>query len=203
MAKQPSSKDFQAALDDIRDRFPKLKVDDLFVQWFLRAYLTESEEQAAAAVSGGSRDKGIDAIFVDDSARMVFVVQGKYHKDLCKSLEKRADVVSFAEIGQRLSDPDDKAFEKYLAKTDGLVSKQLQDARKRVLKHDYRICLYFVTLGNVSASTCSDADAVARAANATIEVIDGKQSQILFRDYLDGVAPQFRLSTWKWKTHLT
>ncbi len=52
--------DFQKALDGIGSRFPALKLDDLFVLWFLRSYVTRSEELAVEAVAGGAKDKGID-----------------------------------------------------------------------------------------------------------------------------------------------
>ncbi len=45
--------DLNAEIDELRHRFPKLQDDDLFVLWFLRAYLTENESIAVEAVSGG------------------------------------------------------------------------------------------------------------------------------------------------------
>ena len=188
---QLTSNDLKAALDDIAERFSTLPIDDLFVLWFLRAYITESEDKAAEAVSGGARDKGIDALFIDDAARSVFVVQGKYHKILGKVTEKRTDVVSLAEIARRLSDQDAKQFSTFLAKTEGYVAEQLRLARRRVLNDGYRIWLYFVTLGKVSSSTRKDAASLVKAVrhDASLEVIDGKRAMLLFQDYLDGVAP--------------
>ena len=39
-----TSDDFLSVLKDIGGRFPSLKHDDLFVLWFLRSYITDSEE---------------------------------------------------------------------------------------------------------------------------------------------------------------
>jgi hypothetical protein len=45
-----TANDLKASLNDISERFPKLSKDDLFVLWFARAYITESEAKAAEAV---------------------------------------------------------------------------------------------------------------------------------------------------------
>lgn len=184
--------DLNSALEEIGERFTTLPIDDLFVLWFLRAFVTTSENQAAEAVSGGARDKGIDALLIDEDARTVFVVQGKYHNSIGAKSERRADVVSFAEVANQLGDPNDKAFSDYVGTTESLVKKQLKTARERILKRDYRIRLYFVTLGKVSAATQRDADAQAgksKCADATLEVIHATRLMLIFRDYLDGVAP--------------
>src|SRR4051812_14262957 len=88
-----SIEDFDAVVEDIRARFPRLSADDRFALWFLRAFVTDSEAHAADAVAGGARDKGIDAILIDDQAKCVFVVQAKYRKSLGKTSEKRADII--------------------------------------------------------------------------------------------------------------
>jgi hypothetical protein len=64
--------DLRRELSEYRDRYPKLGDDELFVLWFLRAFVTESEEDAASALSGGPRDKSVDAVLIDESARIVF-----------------------------------------------------------------------------------------------------------------------------------
>lgn len=52
-----SEHDLRPKLTDYRKRYPKLSdADDLFVLWFLRAFVTERDEHAAAALRGGSRD---------------------------------------------------------------------------------------------------------------------------------------------------
>src|SRR5438477_13219738 len=100
MAKQLTLKHLEQEVKDFRDRFPKLADDQLFVVWFLRAFVTESETDSADALCGGSNDKNIDAILIDDGAKVVFVVQGKYRKSLAASTEKPNDVRSFAQRAQ-------------------------------------------------------------------------------------------------------
>src|SRR5438445_857711 len=82
MARQLTLKHLEQEVKDFRERFRHLADDQLFVVWFLRAFVTESETDAADALCGASKDKNIDAILFDDAAKVVFVVQGKYRKAL-------------------------------------------------------------------------------------------------------------------------
>ena len=53
MAKQLTLKQLEQEVKDFRDRFPRLADDQLFVVWFLRAFVTESETAAADSLCGG------------------------------------------------------------------------------------------------------------------------------------------------------
>jgi len=183
--------DFHAVVADIRTRFPHLAADDLFVLWFLRAYVTERESKASEAILGGAKDKGVDAILIDDAMRCVFVVQAKYRQSLGEVAEKRNDVVTLGEIAGKLSNASNEEFTRFTKSTDALVSKALLDARERILKRGYRLWVYFLTLGNVSNSIRDDAQSSIQTAscNVGIEIIDARRAVILLRDYLDGVAP--------------
>jgi hypothetical protein len=46
--------DLRAQVEELAQREPKLNADDLFVLWFLKAYITGSDEQARRAVAGGA-----------------------------------------------------------------------------------------------------------------------------------------------------
>lgn len=183
--------DLRAAIDDIGTRFARLSDDDRFVLWFFRAYVTESEERAAEAVAGGARDKNIDGLLIDDAARAVFVVQAKYRKTPGQKAEKRDDVLSFAGVAAHLCDADTGDFAQYTATMEQYSAERFKEARKRVLNHGYQVMLYFVTLGKISASTRRDAEAALRHAGhgARIAFIDWNRVVVLFRDYIDGVAP--------------
>jgi len=183
--------DLKATLEDIGARHRNLSPDDLFVLWFFRAYVTESEDLAAEAVAGGSRDKGIDGIFIDDAARVVFVVQAKYRRTLGEKTEGRDTALSFAELAHRLTEEDSKAFAKYTANMQPHSAEKLKTARNRVLHDGYSALLYFVTTGKVAPSARDDAAYVAQKAkgNTRIEILDGRRLMLLLRDYLDGVAP--------------
>jgi len=190
-AKAVTIKDLRDTLADLHDRFPSLAKDDLFTLWFLRAYITESESEAANAVTGTSRDKGVDGILIDNPAKTVFIVQAKYREQIGGRAEKRADVIILAELATRLSEPDERAFSDFIKTTDPSVAEHLRQARKRVLGNNYRLRLSYVTLGNCSTSVIKDVQQLVRKArcDAHIDVIAGKRVMLLVRDYLDGVAP--------------
>jgi hypothetical protein len=183
--------DLRNSLNELKDRFPKLSDDDLFVVWFLRAYVTDSEEVAATAVTGETGDKGIDALLVDDAARAVFLVQAKYRQKLDAKAESRTDVMSFGQIAHVLTDDDDEAFQSFVSDIGDLAGMRLKESRKKLRKEGYRLWLYFVTTGKVSATVREDVQQLVRQADcqARIEVIGGKRAMLLFRDYLDDVAP--------------
>jgi hypothetical protein len=64
--------DLREELKDFGTRFRGLTENDLFVLWFLQAYLVDDEDLAARGLVGGSGDKSVDAVVIDDRARTVF-----------------------------------------------------------------------------------------------------------------------------------
>jgi len=186
-----SEKELKRELQEYRENFPKLSNDELFVLWFLRAYVTDDEQQAVSSLTGGPGDKGVDAVLVDDGVKVVFVVQGKYRKKVGAKAEKRNDVISFADLAGVIANGDSKAFSSFKKGLDPIVSDRLSDARKRVLKRGYRLQLYYVTTGTCSRNLCEEAQRIVRSGseNAVLDVIAGRKVLLMLADYLDGVAP--------------
>lgn len=183
--------DLRQQLDDIHRRFPAFKEDDLFVCWFLRAYLTEDEKAAAEAVSGGAGDKSVDAVLVDHKAQAVFLVQGKHRHKLAAKAESRADVMAFANLAKPIADSEPGPFNALLKNMHPHAAALLEEARSYVVDKEYRLWMYYVTLGTVSAALCDEAQQTVAEADydAVMEVLDGHRLMHLLRDYLDGVAP--------------
>jgi hypothetical protein len=178
-------------LADIGDRYPNFAQDDLFVAWFLRAYVTEDEKAAIEAVAGGSRDKGIDAIYIDHKGKAVFIVQGKYRKHFLAKLEDRKDVISFAELASVIYDPDHTRFNGFVSTLEARSAGLFTEARQHILKSNYKLGLLFITLGRVSPTVTKDAYRQAKRASIDVgfEILSGKRIALLLRDYLDGAAP--------------
>lgn len=183
--------DLRREIGDFRERYGKLGDDELFVLWFLRAFVTDDEPQAVKALCGGGRDKGVDAVFIDDSTRIVFVVQGKYRQKVGQKAEHRSDVTSFAQLAVDLGATDKEGFRRLAEKMAPEVLGKLEAARDRVRRHQYSLQLYYVTLGRCSKNLQVEAARTARAAEtpASFELLDGKRILLLLADYLDGVAP--------------
>lgn len=183
--------DLREQLEEIHRRYPNFKQDDLFVCWFLRAYLTEEESVAAEAVTGGSGDKSVDAVLIDHNAKAVFLVQGKYRQKVSGKAESRGDVMGFANLSRPFADREPGPFKILTKGMHTRVAKLLSEARPFVVEKGYRLWMYYVTLGSVSAALAEEAqETVADAAyDAVMEVLDGHRLMYLLRDYLDGVAP--------------
>ena len=184
-----TANDLKNEITDMRERFPRLKDDELFVAWFLKCFVTEKEEEAIAALVGNSGDKSLDAIFIDEPSKCVFLVQGKYRQQLNALGEKRSDVTAFAELANTICEAE--PFASYVEGLEAGVAGKISEARKRICSRGYRIQLYYVTTGKCSQNLAGEADRIVRQASspAAIEVIDGKRILRLLSDYLDGVAP--------------
>lgn len=178
-------------IEDISHRYPALKEDQLFALWFLRAYLTESEEAARDALTGGPGDKGIDAVLIDDGARVVFLVQTKYRLRSPGKPEGRSEVLAFANTAALLAGDKAEDLKAFLRSANGATQELLGSARKRIQNNRYRLRLNFVSLGSFSNTLERDARQCMRgiASDVALELIGEKRLELLLRDYLDGAAP--------------
>jgi hypothetical protein len=186
---QVTERDLRAEVEEMKERFPKLKADELFVAWFMKCYITENEQDGVASLVGGPSDKSVDAVYIDNAARKVFVVQGKYRQKINSNVEKRSDILAFSGIAQSFA--DDEAFKEYCNGLAVDTSGKAQEARKRIKLQNYRLHLYFVTTGKCSPALIKEAKTDVRRNNASadIDIIEGKGVLRLLSDYLDGVAP--------------
>lgn len=183
--------DLKEELGELSASYPAFHDEDLFVLWFLRAYLTDDVKAAAEAVTNGTKDKGIDAVLIDNAARAIFLVQSKYRRSIGDKMESRADVIGFAQIGGLVGDQGSEAFKDFLRGTDPHLEERLALARKHICNHKYRLWMYYITLGRCSSALSLEADKMVHKApyDADLTVLDGVRIMTLLRDYLDGVAP--------------
>jgi len=182
--------DIRDEINQIRHTNPRLKDDGAFVCWFLRAFLVDSDEAAVKALTGDTGDKGIDAIFPDDKARQVNVIQGKFRHSLGESSEKRNDVLSFAELAN--FPWEDKDFQNdYYSKLDPLVKDKMEQLVELVRRRKYELQFYYVTTGRISETIRREAAARVRNAQGavTITILDSVRVATIFKDYQEGVAP--------------
>ena len=191
MKPQEQLRQLALELDAFAEEFTQVSEDNLFVSWFLRAYLTESDQAAIEGAIGGVGDKSIDGILIDDKARVVYIIQAKYRKARFNKAEPRSAVIDFASIAQTISDPSKEEFAEFTKGMDPAVAERLKEARSRVQKRDYRLVLIFVTLGKCSSTVEIDAKKTVKRASrpCSLEIIDGRRCLLLLQDYLDGAAP--------------
>src|SRR6266571_1992208 len=151
MAVKAPMKDLKDEVNQIRKTYPKLKDDSAFVLWFLRAFLSDSEDAALKALTGVSGDRNIDAILVDQRSRQVHLVQGKFRQSQEKT-EKRNDVLGFADLCTYPWE-DKKLLEAFYAKLDPLVRDRFAELVRYVrFPHKFELRLYYVTTGRCSKS---------------------------------------------------
>jgi hypothetical protein len=143
---------------EIIDRHPTLSPDNAFVVWFLRAFIVENEDVGVQSLKGGSRDKGVDALFVDHESRAVFLVQGKYHQHANIPSEKRSDVIALADLGRSLLVDRSEMLKALLDDADETVKQALEEARSAIRRRGYRLSLQFVTTGKVSSTHRAEAE---------------------------------------------
>jgi AIPR protein len=182
--------DLHRQIAGMREAYPNLKDHELFVTWYINATVTESIALAADALTGNSKDKGADAIVVDDRAKAAFVFQGKYHKAINDGTEKRSDVLAFAHLAQALHD-DDNSFRALRREIDPRVHEKLMYVRECLKKRGYRLKLYFVTTARCTPTVVAEAEQICRRAHGPtdIEVADGRRVLLRLYDYLIGQAP--------------
>ena len=72
---QSSLGDLAGQIRSLEERFPHVSREDRFILWFQVAAVTADEAAASMSLTGTSRDKGIDAIHIDETAKTVFVTQ--------------------------------------------------------------------------------------------------------------------------------
>ncbi len=185
-----TERDLRRELSGYLDRFPRLDETELFVLWFLRAFVADTDEAAAGALTGVGGDKNLDAVLVDDARKHVFIVQGKLRKGLLAKLETRNDVMGFAEIAGWLtgSPAEYRSFSQDLPAD---IQGRTDAARERIMRRGYRLHLYYVTTGKASEKLIKEAERLARRATTEpmFRFFDGRRLMLLLSDYLDGVAP--------------
>src|SRR3954463_15159538 len=115
-------------IDAFAEQAPQLSVDNLFVGWFVRAYLTESDSAALESVTGGAKDKALDAILLDEKARVAYLVQAKYRRQHFGKAEPRGSVIEFASLAQTVCDADGVAFADFMKDIDPATGEVLKEA---------------------------------------------------------------------------
>ena len=190
MRHEVTDRDLRLQLEDMRSAYPRLKFHELFLVWFLHAMITEDVTKAAGALTGNPKDKGADAILLDERAKLAFLVQGKYHGTVNSGTEHRADVMGFTGLAHDLFGSEDD-LRALLKGCDPRVHQRFQEVRDRLTRRGYSLKLYYVTTGRCSKPLVEQAERACRSAGgpASVEVFDGNKVLHVLSDYLDGVAP--------------
>jgi hypothetical protein len=187
--KNDSFSELKKEVNEIRDRYPHLSLDNSFVAWFLRAFVTETEDDAVASIKGGSKDKSTDGVYIDKTSRLIFIIQGKYHQN-SEPVAGRSEIIALADLGRTLMSDQNSSFKSLLHKANAAVQHILTEARQLILKKGYGLVLNFVTTGKVSSTHLHEAEErIAEWDNCTFDVYSRSDLMKLMQDYLEGAAP--------------
>jgi len=64
-------------LTDLRDQLPQFQIPQLFIIWYLEAKFGIDPEEGQRYVTDGSKDKGVDALYIDSHNRRVHLIQSR------------------------------------------------------------------------------------------------------------------------------
>jgi hypothetical protein len=174
---------------ELRDRHPHLSLDNAFVAWFLRAFVTNTEEDAVASIKGGAKDKSTDGVYIDNTSRLVFIIQGKYHQN-SEPTASRPDVLALADLGRAMMIEKKDTFDILIKKANASVNHGLTEARNVIHKKGYGLVVQFVTTGKISNTHLEEAEQrLDDWDNCRFDAYTKSDLLKLMQDYLEGAAP--------------
>lgn len=120
-----------------------------FVAWYLRNIYNLDEAKTKACITDGANDKQIDAIYIDESACVAYVIQGKYYSGSIDGEPIRETLGSWALLSnlEALQDDANDRLKQRLV--------DLSDA----MADNYDICFELLTTGTLTDSARSDLSA--------------------------------------------
>lgn len=178
-------------LVEMKQRQKALADDALFVLWLTHAHAAPDEDTARASLTGQAGDRGADSVYIDDRNGAVYIIQGKFRKDIETKTENAPYVRDFARLAEIVPD-DPKNFPKYWKSLKGTARPKLVEANERLRRKDpYRLHLVYGTLGKFSEALTEEAKTEVDRLNpeATLSLLPGKSILAMWRDFELGVAP--------------
>lgn len=157
-----------------------------FVAWYLRNIHNLDEIQAKSCVTDGAGDKQIDAIYIDDSAATVYIIQGKFIGCSQVDAEPLREVLSSWVRIKNLKLLQEDANNKLKQKLTDL-SDALQD--------DYDVCFELITTSSLTESAQKDLrsfqDELANSdeISASIQLVDNDELSRRYDMALDNGNP--------------
>lgn len=160
-----------------------------FVAWYLRNIHNLDEIQTKSCVTDGANDKQIDAIYVDDSAATVYIIQGKFIGCSQVDAEPLREVLSSWVRIKNLKSLQEDANNKLKQKLTDL-SDALQD--------DYDVCFELITTSSLTESAQKDLQSFQEELancdeiSANIQLVDNDELSRRYDMALDNENPSIK-----------
>ncbi len=119
-----------------------------FIAWYLRNIHLLDTLQTKNAITDGANDKQIDAIYIDDDAQKIFIIQGKFYTNETVNAEPVREVISSWILLQDIPSLQENANPQLQIKLSE-VATALKDDR-------YSICFELITTATFSEAANTD-----------------------------------------------
>lgn len=124
-----------------------------FIAWYLRNIHNLDTFEAKSCITDGAGDKQIDAVYIDNQASAIYIIQGKFYKSETVDAEPLREILaSWIQI-RNLQQLQDAANEKLKAKINEIAT---------ALDDDYEICFELITTSELSESAKRDLESFQR-----------------------------------------
>lgn len=172
------------AQDYYRNNYPN--DGQRFIAWYLRNIHNLDVIEAKSCITDGAGDKQIDAVFIDDTNEIVYIIQGKFYSGETVDADPLREVLSsWAQI-KDLARLQESANEKLRIKIND-ISKAIDD--------DYEICFELITTSTLTESAKNDLDVFRKLLSesedisANIVVVDNDMLQFRYSEALNRARP--------------
>lgn len=157
-----------------------------FIAWYLRNIHNLDIVEAKSCITDGAGDKQIDAIYIDDTNEIAYIIQGKFYSGETVDAEPLREVLSsWAQI-RDLAKLQESANEKLKIKINEL-SKAIDD--------NYEICFELITTSALTDSAKNDLEVFRKLLSdnddisANIIVVDNDTLQFRYSEALNKSRP--------------
>ena len=118
-----------------------------FVAWYLRNIHNLDTIEAKDCITDGAGDKQIDAVYIDNDASMIYIIQGKFYSGETVNAEPLREILSSWIQIKDLQKLQENANEKLKIKINELAT---------ALEDDYEVCFELLTTAELTESAKTD-----------------------------------------------
>ncbi len=178
-------------LEEIRKRHKRLDTHRAFLYWFLEAYFNLNENDILACMADSPSDKQIDAIYINERAQTVFLVQSKYELPKTSTQRIRKEqLTSFARV-RSYFDSTEK-LDEVVKSANANVQKKMRETFEKI-EQGYHIKLVFASTYAKNELAVQEVAATEEFEDYQFVVLSKHEINRLFEDYRRGAKPPIHL----------
>lgn len=157
-----------------------------FIAWYLRNIHNLDTFEAKDCITDGAGDKQIDAVYIDNQASVVYIIQGKFYSGDTVDAEPLREVLSSWIQIKDLAHLQESANEKLRIKISELAS---------ALDDDYEVCFELITTAGLTDSAKTDLEtfqkelAESETLSANLVLVDNETLKFKYDEALNRNRP--------------